>query len=79
MHALEAFLELGVADSDAACKKNIVAVLDIVSSKLGNTRTVCKKYYVHPGLIRLYEEGKLEAGNVATSIETHLLRLLSKL
>jgi DNA topoisomerase-1 len=33
--------------------------LDQVSSKLGNTRTVCKKYYVHPGLIRLYEENNL--------------------
>ena len=34
--------------------------LDEVSSKLGNTRTVCRKYYVHPGLIRLYEENNLE-------------------
>jgi DNA topoisomerase I len=79
MHALEAFLELGVADSEAACKKNVVAVLDIVSKKLGNSRTVCKKYYVHPGLIRLYEEGKLEARNVEATIEELLLRLLSKL
>jgi DNA topoisomerase-1 len=23
---------------------------------LGNSRAICKKYYVHPGLIRLYEE-----------------------
>ncbi|MEO7210258.1 MAG: DNA topoisomerase IB, partial [Chitinophagaceae bacterium] len=36
-----------------------VEVLDTVSKKLGNTRTVCKKYYVHPGLIQLYEEEKL--------------------
>jgi DNA topoisomerase-1 len=33
--------------------------LDEVSIKLGNTRTVCKKYYVHPGLIALYEENNL--------------------
>ncbi|HZH00677.1 MAG TPA: DNA topoisomerase IB, partial [Flavisolibacter sp.] len=26
----------------------------------GNTRTVCKKYYVHPGIIKLYEEQSLE-------------------
>lgn len=79
MHALEAFLELGVADSDTACKKNVVTVLDIVSKKLGNTRTVCKKYYVHPGLIRLYEEGNLEADNAQVTTETLLLRLLSKM
>jgi len=34
-------------------------MLNWVSKKLGNTRTVCKKYYVHPGLIKLYEEKKL--------------------
>jgi DNA topoisomerase I len=27
---------------------------------LGNTRTICKKYYVHPGIIKLYEEQNLE-------------------
>jgi DNA topoisomerase-1 len=37
----------------------MVAALDEVSLKLGNTRTVCKKYYVHPGLIALYEENSL--------------------
>ncbi len=59
LHALQAFRTVGEADSDTACKKNLVAVLDTVSQKLGNSRAVCKKYYVHPGLIRLYEENKL--------------------
>ena len=59
LHALQAFREIGEAAGVTECKKNLVAVLDIVSKKLGNTRTVCKKYYVHPGLIRLYEENKL--------------------
>ena len=36
-----------------------MAALDAVSLKLGNTRTICKKYYVHPGLIALYEENNL--------------------
>ena len=40
-------------------KKNILAALESVSKKLGNTRTVCKKYYVHPGIIKLYEENSL--------------------
>jgi DNA topoisomerase I len=35
-------------------------VLDKVSEQLGNTRTVCKKYYVHPSLLELYEDGKLD-------------------
>lgn len=33
-------------------------MLDWVSEKLGNTRNVCKKYYIHPSLIALCEEKK---------------------
>jgi DNA topoisomerase I len=40
-------------------QKNINAALQAVSSKLGNTVAVCKKYYVHPDLIRLYKEESL--------------------
>jgi DNA topoisomerase-1 len=59
LDALRAFKALGAADTQTDCKKNIVAALDEVSKKLGNTRTVCKKYYVHPGIIKLYEEQNL--------------------
>jgi DNA topoisomerase-1 len=31
----------------------------MVSKALGNTRTVCKKYYVHPLIIGLYETKSL--------------------
>ncbi len=41
-------------------KRSILEALDKVSALLGNTRTVCKKYYVHPGIIRLYEEEGLK-------------------
>jgi len=41
-------------------KKNMLEVLDTVSARLGNTRAICKKYYIHPCLFRLYEEGKLQ-------------------
>jgi DNA topoisomerase-1 len=57
---LRAFKAMGKAGSETDCKKNIVAALDKVSKKLGNTRTVCKKYYVHPGIIKLYEEQNLD-------------------
>ena len=56
--ALTAIIENGLPEDDA--KKKIVAVLDKVSEQLGNTRTVCKKYYVHPSLLEMYETGKLE-------------------
>ena len=59
LNIIRAFKSLGEAPSESDCKKNILAALDEVSKKLGNTRTVCKKYYVHPGIIRLYEENSL--------------------
>ena len=35
-------------------KRNIVAALDCVAERLGNTRAVCRKSYVHPGLLKSY-------------------------
>ncbi len=60
LQALECFRSLEETADAAIIKKNIVSVLDTVSSKLGNSRSICKKYYVHPGLIKLYEENRLK-------------------
>ena len=51
---------IGEAVTSAEIKQNVVKALDEVSIKLGNTRTVCRKYYVHPGLIDLYEKNNLK-------------------
>jgi DNA topoisomerase I len=59
LNIIRAFQAIGEAESETDCKKNVVAALDEVSKKLGNTRTVCKKYYVHPGIIKLYEDKNL--------------------
>ena len=60
VNAFLAFKEIGFADTETATKKNIVEALDKVAAHLGNTRTVCKKYYVHPLIISLYENKSLE-------------------
>ena len=60
LNILWAFKSIGEAMNHSECKKKIVEALDKVSLKLGNTRTVCKKYYVHPGLLSLYEENNLQ-------------------
>jgi DNA topoisomerase-1 len=57
--ALYAFKDAGEFDTVTECKKKIVSVLDEVALNLGNTRTVCKKYYVHPTVIKSYEEGTI--------------------
>jgi DNA topoisomerase-1 len=79
LHALQEFRMVGEAADAACCKKNVVAVLDAVSRQLGNTRTVCRKYYVHPGLIRLYEENKLVdyLGETAGNEEEILMKILA--
>jgi DNA topoisomerase-1 len=42
------------ATSATAAKRNVLAALDCVAKKLGNTRAVCRKSYVHPGLFETY-------------------------
>ncbi|MBC7887447.1 MAG: DNA topoisomerase IB [Ferruginibacter sp.] len=92
LHLLLAFKNMDVAENITVCKKNINEALDYVSQHLGNTRLVCKKYYVHPGIIRLYEENKLskyleELDNIErddnisglTKVENVLMKLLGRL
>ena len=59
LQILWAFKSVGEAINETERKRKITEALDHVSQKLGNTRTVCRKYYVHPGLINLYEENNL--------------------
>jgi DNA topoisomerase-1 len=49
---------MGVAASRREADRNIVKALDIVAERLGNTRAVCRKYYVHPALISAYLAGR---------------------
>ncbi len=59
---LEAFRFLALhefPEAITARKKQINSALDVVSQRLGNTRTVCKKSYVFPPLLEAYEQGLL--------------------
>ena len=60
VNAFLAFKELGLFETQTEAKKKIVEALDNVAKSLGNTRTVCKKYYVHPLIISMYENKSLE-------------------
>jgi DNA topoisomerase-1 len=77
--ALYAFKEAGEFETITECHKKIVSVLDEVAINLGNTRTVCKKYYVHPTVIKSYEDGtifkyiaKLDEDKDANSAELNI-------
>jgi DNA topoisomerase-1 len=92
VQALLAFKETGEFENKTEAKRKIVEVLDKVSKHLGNTRTVCKKYYVHPSIVELYENNKLlvqleklKVGNVSedltglANVEKVLMEILEHL
>jgi DNA topoisomerase I len=60
LHALRALSNKGIVETDAEIKKNLVEALDEVSKLLGNTRTVCRKYYVNPNVLAMYENKTLD-------------------
>jgi DNA topoisomerase-1 len=61
MHAALALAAMGPAASRREADRNVIKALDIVCERLGNTRTVCRKYYVHPALINAYLMGRTVA------------------
>jgi DNA topoisomerase-1 len=54
--ALQEFLEI---DDDAGRKKAVVAAIEDVAERLGNTPTVCRACYVHPEVIDRYLDGTM--------------------
>lgn len=68
--ALRAFSEMENPGTGTEIKKKIVEVMDKVSVELGNSRAVCKKYYVHPILVTLYENRMLEKFITTKEIES---------
>jgi DNA topoisomerase I len=48
---------MGPAVSRREADRNVLRAIDAVAERLGNTRAVCRKYYVHPGLMRAYLMG----------------------
>jgi DNA topoisomerase I len=48
---------MGAAASRREADRNIIRAIDAVAERLGNTRAVCRKYYIHPTLIEAYLMG----------------------
>jgi DNA topoisomerase-1 len=59
MLVAEALRKTGPAETKREAEKNIVAAVDLTAKRLGNTRSVCRKYYIHPALIEAYLEGSV--------------------
>lgn len=78
--------ELPPFQNQTELRRNLIEMYDFVAVKLGNTRTVCKKYYVSHSLITAYEKGLTQpyfktlsskrTGSTIENAEKQLLKLL---
>lgn len=57
--AAAALKEFENFETKAQAKKNVVAAIESVAQKLGNTPAVCKKCYIHPHVLDCYLDGTL--------------------
>jgi len=88
--AARALQEMQEFGSDTQAKKNILLAVDSVAGLLGNTRSVCRKCYVHPAIIDAYLDRSLapalsaRAGrrladrHALSQLETAVLALLQR-
>lgn len=91
--AATALCELEAFKSDTEAKRNVITAIDAVAGVLGNTRSVCRKCYIHPAIFDAYLDRTLSRalgstnGNGAraaqsppalTRAETAVLKLLHR-
>jgi len=57
--AVRALCELPSASTKGRREKNVITAIEAVAGLLGNTRAVCRKSYVHPGVIDCYLDGSM--------------------
>lgn len=65
--------ELGPGGSDREIKKNVVNVVKSVAEQLGNTPAICRASYIHPLILKAYEQG-ITIENFTPRRQRHLKR-----
>jgi DNA topoisomerase-1 len=63
--------DLGPAETVAARTTNIIAAVDAVAARLGNTRAVCRSSYIHPAVLAGYESSALCAFTCSRPSDPH--------
>jgi DNA topoisomerase-1 len=66
--------------SATEAKRNIVTCVKAVAGLLGNTAAVCRSAYIHPAVLKAYEDGALPFKDAAEgrAFELAVLRFLEK-
>ena len=82
--ALRALRRAGEPGSERTRTRQVAGAVDEVADRLGNTRTIARASYIHPGVIEAWERQALPPGRVRApelpptpAEERDLLRLLS--
>jgi DNA topoisomerase I len=76
--AARALLDCGPFRSTADARRNIARTIEEVARKLGNTKAVCRKCYIHPAVLEGYLEGRLRAGRGRRADESAVIVLLKR-
>jgi DNA topoisomerase I len=59
LHCAQILRRCEPAESRQVARKTIADAIESVAKRLGNTRAVCRKCYIHPAVCTAYEEGWL--------------------
>ena len=59
--AAQLLRDLAPFSSETQAKGNIVRAIESVARRLGNTKAVCRKCYIHPAVLEAYLDGTLPA------------------
>ncbi len=54
-----ALQEFEAFDTKTQAKRNVTAAIKAVAQRLGNTPAICRKCYVHPGVLDMYLDGTM--------------------
>jgi DNA topoisomerase I len=73
-----ALRELSDFESVTEAKRNVVQAIDRVARKLGNTRAVARRSYVHPAVLDSYVEGSFGPAQGSSSVEQAVLAILRR-
>lgn len=75
--AFEALTKSNGFETKAQAAKNVIAAVDSVAKKLGNTKSVCRNCYIHPEIIAGYLERDFATAR-AKNTEAQVMALLRR-
>jgi DNA topoisomerase-1 len=64
--------------SAAEAKRNVIRAIESVAKRLGNTKAVTRKCYVHPAVVEAYHEGVTVSGRDESDVVSLIARRLKK-